>query len=60
MIVAGILCTLLGFVLAALSLGMASSVSTRLAIVLLGIAISLGGILGVINRAYVNDAIWRK
>jgi hypothetical protein len=27
---------------------------------LIGLAVSLTGIIGVINRAYLKDAIWRK
>ena len=60
MVYTGILITLLGFVITVLSLGMASSVGARLAVVLLGLAISLFGIMGVINRAYLKNAIWRK
>ena len=60
MIYAGILITLLGFAISVLSLGMASSVGARMVIVLIGLAVSLFGIMGVINRAYLNNAIWRK
>jgi hypothetical protein len=60
MILAGILITLLGFVLALLSLTITSSVNGRLIIVLVGIAISLAGILGVLNSAFQKKAVWRK
>lgn len=60
MVYAGILITFFGFLITVLSLGMASSVGARLAIVLIGLAISLFGIMGVINRAYLKNAIWRK
>jgi hypothetical protein len=60
MIYAGILITLLGFIIAVLSLGITSSPSGRLVIVLVGLAVSLFGIMGVINRAYLKNAIWRK
>jgi hypothetical protein len=60
MIYAGILITLLGFAISVLSLGMTSSVGARMVIVLIGLAVSLFGIVGVINRAYLNNAIWRK
>ncbi len=60
MILVGLLMTLLGFVLALLSLGMTSSVGGRMVMVLAGIALSLIGILGVMNRAYLKNAIWRK
>ena len=60
MILAGILITLLGFVIGLLSLTMTSSVSVRMTMVLFGIAVSFFGILGVINRAYLKNANWRK
>src|ERR1041385_980511 len=46
---AGVIVTLLGFLLAAGSVGIATANSVRLVIVLAGIALSLGGILGLIN-----------
>lgn len=60
MVAIGILVTLLGFVLGILSLGLASSVGARMFLVLASIAISLIGIIGIINRAYVKRAIWRS
>ena len=60
MIVVGILVTFLGFVLAVLSLSVTSSVNGRLIMVLAGLAISLTGIIGVLNRAFQKNAIWRK
>ena len=60
MLLAGFLITILGFVICVLSLGLASSNGARLAFVLVGIAVSLTGIIGVLNRAYVKAAIWRK
>ena len=60
MVLVGILVTVLGFVISLLSLGMASGVSSRMIMVLVGIVVSLVGIVGVINKAYVNNAIWKK
>ena len=60
MAVAGLVITLLGFVVAVASLGLTDSNSVRLVIVLVGIAISLGGILGVLNPAYQKNAVWKK
>lgn len=57
---AGILVTLLGFVIAVLSVGIAQSIGARLSIVILGIAVSLFGIIGLLNPAYMKNAIWRK
>ena len=56
----GLVVTFLGFVLSVASLGLSSSNSTRLVIVLVGIAVSLGGIIGVINPAYQKNALWKK
>ena len=60
MIFAGILITLLGFIISVLSLAMTTSVSGRMVMVLIGLAVSLTGIIGVINKAYLKNAIWRK
>jgi cytochrome c biogenesis protein CcdA len=60
MILVGILVTFLGFVISVLSLATTSSVGGRLIIVLLGLAVSLFGILGVLNPAYLKNAIWKK
>jgi hypothetical protein len=56
----GLVITFLGFVLSVSSLGLTDSNSTRLVIVLVGMAISLGGILGVLNPAYQKNALWKK
>lgn len=60
MTIAGIIVTFLGFVISVASLGMMSDVSGRMAMVLVGIVVSLVGIIGMINRAAVSKAIWRK
>jgi hypothetical protein len=60
MAVVGLGVTLLGFLLAAFSVGISSGTAGRLMIVLIGIAISLVGIMGLINPAYQKDAIWRR
>jgi hypothetical protein len=59
MIFVGILITLSGFVISVLSLAL-NSTAARLAVVVLGIAVSLFGIMGVLNRAYLKNAIWKK
>jgi hypothetical protein len=60
MVLLGLLITLLGFVISFLSLGMTTSVNARMVMVLIGIAVSFTGIFGVINRAYLKNANWRK
>ena len=57
---AGILVTLLGFIIAVASLGMSSSVGGRMVIVLVGLLVSLVGIIGLINPAFQKKAAWRK
>jgi cytochrome c biogenesis protein CcdA len=60
MALVGILITFAGFLLSASSVGITSSNSTRLIIVLVGIVLSLIGIVGVINPAYQKNAVWKK
>ena len=60
MILAGILITFLGFLLAVLSLGMTVSIGGRMIMVLIGLTVSLIGIIGVLNRAFLKNAIWRR
>jgi uncharacterized membrane protein YccC len=60
MIFAGLLITLLGFVISVLSLTLTDNTGARTTIVLLGIALSLFGIIGVLNRHYMKNAIWRR
>jgi hypothetical protein len=56
----GLLTTILGFLITLMSLGLTQAVGLRLAMVIAGIAVSLFGILGLINRAFLQNAIWRK
>jgi len=60
MAIGGLLVTLAGFLIAALSVGIASATSVRLIIVLVGIVVSLGGIIGLINPAYQKNALWKR
>ena len=60
MLYIGIAVTLLGFLISLFSLGMTSSVSGRLGIVLIGLAVSLFGIIGMVNPAFVKNAIWKR
>jgi hypothetical protein len=60
MILIGIVVAVLGFVISLLGLAVTSSVSGRLVIVLIGLAVSLFGIVGLINRAYLKNPIWKR
>jgi hypothetical protein len=59
-ILVGIAVTVLGFLISLVSLGMTSSVNGRLLTVLVGLAVSLGGVIGIINRAYLKNPIWKR
>jgi hypothetical protein len=60
MALVGLVMTFVGFLLAALSVGLSSSTTGRLGLVLVGIVIILTGIIGVINPAYQKNAVWKK
>ncbi|HVZ22001.1 MAG TPA: hypothetical protein VG871_13095 [Vicinamibacterales bacterium] len=60
MAIVGLIVTFAGFLLAAGSVGISSSNGARLGIVLVGIVVSLVGIIGVINPAYQKNAVWKK
>ena len=60
MALVGLVITFVGFLVAAASVGIVGSLSGRLIMVLVGIAVSLFGIMGVLNPAYLKHAIWKK
>jgi hypothetical protein len=60
MVLIGIVITLAGFLIAFAGLGAASSVGARMAMAFIGIGVSITGIFGVINRAYLRNAIWKR
>jgi hypothetical protein len=57
--IVGILLALIGWVIPVVGLTVTQSLSARFILVVLGIAISLTGILGVINKAHQKKAIWK-
>ena len=57
---AGLGVTALGFIVAVASLGLTASNGGRLGLVLVGIVMSLFGILGMINPAYQKSAAWKR
>jgi hypothetical protein len=60
MVFAGLIVTVAGFLVAAGSVGFMSGNGGRLVVVLVGIAISLFGILGLLNPAYQKNAVWKR
>lgn len=49
-----------GLVLSVGGLALTASVTGRMVIALAGIAISVTGIVGFVNRAYQKNAVWRR
>jgi len=60
MTLVGLAVTFLGFVIAFVSLGVTESTGMRMAIVLVGIVVSLIGIMGLITPAYQKSWIYKK
>jgi hypothetical protein len=60
MVFVGIIVTMVGWLISVASLTLAASSSGRLVIVMVGIVVSLIGILGVLNQAYMKNAIWKR
>jgi hypothetical protein len=60
MALVGLVVTFVGFLIAAGSVGIMSGTGGRLIMVLVGIAVSLFGIMGLLNPTYQKNAVWRK
>jgi hypothetical protein len=56
----GIVLAVVGWLLPVVGLTITESLSARFILAILGIAISLAGILGVLNNAHMKKAIWRS
>ena len=56
----GLLLCVAGSALSIGGLALTATVAGRMTIALIGIAISLLGIVGFVNRAYLKNAVWRK
>ena len=55
----GVLLVIVGWLLPILTLSAVQSTGARLFLSLLGIAITLVGILGVLNKIHLKNAIWK-
>jgi len=56
----GILMALAGWILPVVGLSMTSSNGARIALCIVGLVISLTGIIGVLNKAHLKEAIWKQ
>ena len=57
--IVGILLALAGWLIPLVGLTVTQSLTARFVLVVLGIGISLTGILGVLNKAHLKNAIWK-
>ena len=56
----GLILVLAGWLIPVLGLNFTSSNAVRLVLCLIGIAVCLVGILGVLNKAHQENAIWKQ
>ena len=56
----GILVVLAGWLIPFIGINVTSSNGARFFLAVIGIAVSIFGILGILNKAYLKDAIWKK
>ena len=56
----GLLVILFGWLLPVVGLTLTSSNGARMVLVLIGICISITGILGVLNKAHQKHALWKS
>ncbi len=56
----GILLAVFGWLLPVVGLSLTSSTGVRMFLCILGIAITLFAILGVLNKAHLKEAIWKQ
>jgi predicted phage tail protein len=56
----GVLLAFAGGLIPAVGLTLTQSVSARMFLAILGIAVALGGILGVLNPVHQKSAVWRR
>ena len=57
--IVGELVVLAGWLIPVVGVAITQSTSVRFALVLLGIAVTLFGIVGVLNKAHLKSAIWK-
>lgn len=56
----GVLLVIIGWLIPIAALTITQSMTVRFILALLGISISLAGILGVLNKAHLKHAIWKS
>ncbi len=56
----GVLLAIVGWLVPVIALNYTQSMGARFSLALVGIAISLAGILGVLNSAHLKTVIWKQ
>ena len=57
--IVGVLLVLAGWLIPVVGIAITQSTAARFVLVLLGIAVALFGIIGVLNKAHLKNAIWK-
>ncbi len=57
--IVGVVVVLVGWLIPLVGLTITQSTSARFVLVFLGIAVTMFGILGVLNKAHLKNAIWK-
>jgi hypothetical protein len=57
--IVGVLLVLAGWLIPLVGITITQSTSARFVLVLLGIAVTLFGIIGILNKAHLKNAIWK-
>ncbi len=56
----GVVLAIFGWLLPVMALSWTSSTGVRLVLCVIGILITLTGILGVLNKAHQKDVVWKR
>ena len=57
--IVGLLLVIAGWLLPVVGLAITQSAAARFVLVIVGIGISIVGILGVLNKAHMKNAVWK-
>jgi hypothetical protein len=58
--IVGLLLAVVGWLLPIVALSWTSSTGARLLFCIIGLAITFTGIIGVLNKAHLKEAIWKR
>lgn len=58
--IVGVLLAVVGWILPVVGLSMTSSTGARFVLCFVGLGITLVGIIGVLNKAHMKQALWKR